>query len=309
MKRFKKILTALTEGDSARAALSWARRVAAAAEAREVEVLLVDPDPANWVPEFGPGEAEKARRQRRIDLSEEVSEALQGLEGLSLRAEVGVGAALPTILHRLARGGDDLVVVGAGSEADRRLAEKLARKSPASVLSVPAGAADRCGRILAATDLSEPSLMALEVASAFGRAFGSTRLDCLHSYAVPDYVTRIEPGGGSVREGYAAAAVSHVEALLRKSPRPLAPFRVVTREAPLPSTGILAQLRDEDYDLVVMATRGRNAVSSALLGSNTAEVIRRASVPVLSVKAKGEGLSVLRSLLGRHETAPSPTPS
>ena len=57
----------------------------------------------------------------------------------------------------------------------------------------------------------------------------------------------------------------------------------------------------------MIATRGRSSLARALLGSNTAEVIRRSHLPVLAVKAKGEGLSLLRSLLGRNEV-PEPEP-
>jgi nucleotide-binding universal stress UspA family protein len=47
--------------------------------------------------------------------------------------------------------------------------------------------------------------------------------------------------------------------------------------------GILALAADRKSDLIVMGVRGRGAVDLALFGSNTHDVIRGATCPVLTV--------------------------
>jgi nucleotide-binding universal stress UspA family protein len=70
------------------------------------------------------------------------------------------------------------------------------------------------------------------------------------------------------------------------------------QESPLVGLGILRQARDQRSDLIVMGARGKDALSAALLGSTTAEVVRETQIPTLVVKAKGAGRSFLELLLG-----------
>lgn len=301
MKRFQRILVILNGRAGDRSALEWARRVAVAAGSQEVECLLVDPDPADWVPEFPESEQAVRGAERLEQASGLVGELLEESCGAKVRTEAGVGAPLPTVLHRLVDGGFDLVITGVEDAADRLLAEKVARKSPASVLSVPAGVTDRCKKILTATDFSSTSILALDVAAAFASTLGLEDLVCLHTFRIPSNPAKLNHSPEQVEQWYRQAAAVHLEGFLQKSPYASANFRAVLREAPIPGAGIIEELKSADYDLVVVTTRGRNAVSRALLGSNTAEVIRRSPVPVLSVKVKGEGLALLRTLLGLGE--------
>lgn len=52
----------------------------------------------------------------------------------------------------------------------------------------------------------------------------------------------------------------------------------------LPADGIIQVARDKGYDLIVMASHGRRGVERLILGSQTAEVVSHASVPVLVVR-------------------------
>jgi nucleotide-binding universal stress UspA family protein len=47
-----------------------------------------------------------------------------------------------------------------------------------------------------------------------------------------------------------------------------------------------------------MGARGKDALSAALLGSTTAEVVRATQIPTLVVRPKGAGRSFLDLLLG-----------
>jgi nucleotide-binding universal stress UspA family protein len=52
-----------------------------------------------------------------------------------------------------------------------------------------------------------------------------------------------------------------------------------------PVSAILQVAEEEHYDLIVMGTRGRTGMSHLWHGSKTWSVVRRASCPVLTVRA------------------------
>ncbi len=53
-----------------------------------------------------------------------------------------------------------------------------------------------------------------------------------------------------------------------------------------PFAEIIAYARENDVDLIVMATHGRGAISHVLLGSTTEKVVRKANCAVLTIRAK-----------------------
>lgn len=124
-------------------------------------------------------------------------------------------------------------------------------------------------KILVTTDLSQYSLAALEYARSFGLLYAS-RIFLLfvddHAHhksgpqgvaALADFVSRnVDPDikiVQAVRTGHAAAEITRFS-------------------------------REENVDLIVMATHGRTGVKHALLGSVAEKVVRISAVPVLTVK-------------------------
>ncbi|UTF55811.1 universal stress protein [Natronosalvus rutilus] len=57
----------------------------------------------------------------------------------------------------------------------------------------------------------------------------------------------------------------------------------------IPHKAILRYATEQDIDLIVMGTHGRTGVERHLLGSVTEKVVRLSDVPVLTVKAEGDG--------------------
>jgi len=51
---------------------------------------------------------------------------------------------------------------------------------------------------------------------------------------------------------------------------------------------ILRHIKDNAVDLVAMSTHGRSGLSRLVLGSVAAQVVHRATVPVLLMRARGE---------------------
>lgn len=300
MKRFRQILVVLTDSAADKSALQWTGVIASAAQTRRIQILVLDQDPADWVPEYPPVKGYEPWKERVHQTAEQISEVLGDLPGLTIHTKTCVGAALPTILHELMDGESDLVVIGVADDTDRSLAEKLARKSPASLLSVPADTPPSCKCLLTPVDFSEPSALALEIAEAFTRVFDS-EIRALHVFRLSSRAAPIGVPEETLRAAYRDAASERLQEFLENNATPGIPSEPVLRESAPPSTAVLQELEEHSYDLVVMATRGRSSLARALLGSNTAEIIRRSPVPVLAVKAKGEGLSLLRTLLNARE--------
>ncbi len=54
--------------------------------------------------------------------------------------------------------------------------------------------------------------------------------------------------------------------------------------AGIPHRALLEKIKEDDVDLVIIATHGRKGLAHALLGSVSEKVVRAASCPVLSVR-------------------------
>ena len=307
MKRFQQILVALSPGASNSSVFEWTHRIARAAGSARLDFVLLDPEPAEWVAEFPAPAGNNPGDERFKAMQEEIATRFSGL-GAQLETRIGVGSALPTILNEVADGASDLVVIGVANEEDRRLAEKVTRKSPASVLTVPEGATARCHSILTPVDFSTPSSLALDITGAFATGLEVEKVTCLHSFHISN--NSIPPGvtPEQLHEDYLRVSSSELDEFVKTSPAGSLQTHTIVREAGLPSRAVLDELAAGDYDLVVMGTRGGSSIVKALLGSNTAEVLRRSPVPVLAVKVKGEGLPILRAILEEIQK-PAPNPA
>jgi nucleotide-binding universal stress UspA family protein len=100
---------------------------------------------------------------------------------------------------------------------------------------------------------------------------------------------------GAVAEVIADAR-ARAEAILRRAldqvPDDL-PVSTVLTDQPIRSA-LIRQIKDGHHDLVVMGSRGRGAVRSALLGSVSHYVLHHSPVPVLIVHAKQSAAAEVR---------------
>ena len=66
------------------------------------------------------------------------------------------------------------------------------------------------------------------------------------------------------------------------------PVTTILSEEPI-REALISRIRSGDYDLVVMGTRGRGALSAAVLGSVSHYALNHSDVPVLVVRTEEEG--------------------
>lgn len=195
-------------------------------------------------------------------------------------ADLGAHPAELVLLgHRPSRGGR------------KTLASRLAMISPASIWMVPDGAALRIEKILAPIDFSVASSEGLALACRIAAQAGVAECEALHVYfdtstiryaehvaelksaeqqSFATFLGRIETGGVNVRPRFEES--SHVAGT------------------------ILRVAHESQSDLIVMSTRGRTAAAAILLGSEVAQTLRDAAIPVLVLKHHGAYQTVMEVL-------------
>lgn len=195
------------------------------------------------------------------------------------------------ICARAAELGADLVALGTRGHTGLAhvvlgsVAERVARLVPCAVLTAhadsPAPAAYRC--VLVPTDFSVDSDAAVAFARDLVTRTGG-KLVLIHAYDLPQLVlTGSALAAASVEKALADAARQRL-AELRQS---LAGVEVETFvSAARPDPAIFDCAERVHADLIVLGTRGRTGLAHVLLGSTAERVIRRAQVPVVTVKAR-----------------------
>ncbi len=135
--------------------------------------------------------------------------------------------------------------------------------------------------ILHPTDFSAQAEYAFRLACSLARDHGA-HLIVLHvkpmevAYAELPYV--LPPDPAQVEE------ILYEQLHQLQPPEPLAGVNYLLREGnPVPE--ILRAAKESGSDLIVMGTHGRTGVRRLLMGSVAEEVLRKASCPVLTVKA------------------------
>jgi nucleotide-binding universal stress UspA family protein len=144
-------------------------------------------------------------------------------------------------------------------------------------------------RILCPTDFSELSTAALRYARSFSECY-SAELHVLHIVDEGyQYWMAVGPEGVPVGPS--------PDDLLSTAKSQMAEYRkthLADMKSPLqtevnfgrPFMEIVNYAQEKSIDLIVIATHGRSALTSALLGSVTDRVVHKAPCPVLTVRAK-----------------------
>ena len=300
MNRFKHLLVHLDlQGAHDRSAVRYASAVSQFGRSQRVEFIHTVPAQA-----FFPGllKDSSARttawvRQANADIDRLVHRHFQGPAGCRTPIRVLGGAGFHDLLDHLLHQDTDLVLVGK-SETNVAFVEKLTRKAPCSVMVLPSVRSAAYKRVLVTTDFSDDSARAMDVAVAFANARKLKQLHCFHGYQIAQGYHKTGLPQERLRQEMEAWAQGRYREFLGAINLGGLKATFTCQESPLVGPGILRQARDRRSDLLVMGARGKDALSAALLGSTTAEVVRDTQIPTLVVKAKGAGRSFLELLLG-----------
>lgn len=133
-----------------------------------------------------------------------------------------------------------------------------------------------------ATDFSETSEHALEIATSFAQSFGAS-LHLLH--VIPDPYAQpwaVEATGSAIPDLLKTWETEAGTRLDRLKPAGLESQAAVRVGNPYHE--IVEYATEHGIDLVVIGTHGRGAIGHMLLGSVAEKVVRKAPCPVLTVR-------------------------
>jgi len=226
--------------------------------------------------------------------------------GIAITRRLMSGQPVATILGVLGQGNHELVVLGTHGRTGLShvmlgsFAEKLVRLSPVPALTVPQMARARpsagaIGRILVATDFSEPSRAALDHAANLAKNLEAS-LDLLHVWEAPTFVlpgagmtsVHVSTGSGeqTIEEVMRRSATEAMDAFVAEARARGVAVRSQKTEQGHPAHTIVEAAKSGEYDLIVIGTHGRTGLPRVLLGSVAENVVRHAHCPVLSVRTQ-----------------------
>lgn len=299
MKRFQRVLVPLHLAESDSSVLGMVSRLAA--WAAPAEILFCYFSPLAQIPavlkQSHPGLFE-ALDEAAMENMKRLVEAEAKIPGdTTCHYHVVAGNAVQSCLSLILNHDCDLVVVSA---APPQTAVRLARKAPCSVCVVPPGAKTQALKPLVAVDFSEHSRYACEIGFALAKAVGSTAPDLLH-------VSPIHPGYKwstlsreeflASNETYARLSMNSFVLGLQRAPEDF--LTLIHHHESVPF-GILDLVGQHGYDCIIAGCRGKDSLSSLLLGSNVEQVIIHSPIPVIAAKIKGTGRSFVEEILGMN---------
>lgn len=297
MNRFRRLLLDSSLREEEAPLFVWAAHIARLAEAESIEFIHA------WsAPEIPPAVREKypwllapGEETARSRLESLVEEHFDGPEGIDKRITVIEGNAAHAVLTHAQENDLDLIIVGRHEVTG--LAEKVSRKAPCSVLTIPDGCDPGFARILVPVDFSASSEYALEVATAFGAAGKAEQITALHAFAIPQGSHRAAIPEREIAAALADYTADRLDRFIEPWEEQGVSIRPKLVQHNFAPSAVCREVAEGRHDLVVFGSRGKDAVAATLLGSTAEEILRQATVPVLTVKKKGTGLSLLRALL------------
>mgnify|MGYP002623203056 CR=1 FL=1 len=135
-------------------------------------------------------------------------------------------------------------------------------------------------KVLYATDFSEDTNQALEMATSLARD-NNAELLIVHVFDPPDPIASM-PAHSAVPD---VSRAEEEHALQRiEPPDPQVKFRHHLLDG-APADAIVQFAEAEEADMIVMSTHGRSGLSRLVMGSVAESVLRHAPCPVITVKA------------------------
>ena len=302
MYRFKRLLVGVSFAHQDGASIRYAAMISRLAKSEKAVFLHVASraDVPEDLLEQYPDLFQPVNEYARGEMEELVREYFDGHPDTQISYVVVEGSPLIEFLRKAKEEDIDLIVMRKRQEptAKGTLFEKLARKAPCSVLFVPEGSKAWFTNILVPVDFSDNSFDAMETAVAIGfAATGIQEIYCLHVYSVPmgyyktgkNYAQFAEIMKGHAEKNYG----EFIKKVDLKGLTAVPIFKLDKKEC----RGIEEVIEERQISLLVIGARGRKAGAGVLLGSVTEHLIEATTIPLMAVKKKGTGMSLLDALL------------
>ncbi|MFN8633060.1 MAG: universal stress protein [Chloroflexota bacterium] len=220
--------------------------------------------------------------------------------GLDATARTIHGDAANVILDAVADMRADLIVMsthglgGLGRWLYGSVADQLLARATVPVLLIPAACdrplpEGRPTRILVPLDGSDRSEAALGPARDLGQAIGADLLLLRVVEQKADFVWQLDPIGVAMRAAKAedlAVAREYLDGIAAPPGPSERPVDLLVDEGD-PASVIPRIARQEEVDLIVMATHGRTGLARLTMGSVATTTVHRSHVPIVLVRPPG----------------------
>jgi nucleotide-binding universal stress UspA family protein len=211
-----------------------------------------------------------------------------GWEGIDTSFEVRSGPAREVVLEAAARENTDLIITGIarenvyGRDDLGALVPELAKHAHAPVLVVKKRVASAPRRVVVASDLTDTSHAALNLALGL---FGPGRLVLFNAFDLP--YRGLASDQEELERTMRPSVIEQCRALLTDVAGPAAAGQIeIVAELGAPA-GLLARLvAQRDVDLVVTGTYGHTGLMEMFLGSTAMEILAEVSCDVLVARRK-----------------------
>lgn len=295
MQEYKKIIVPLGLQGKDSDAISWACRTSTAIHADEV--LFIHPYDDQDIPESLRGDS-----NFNDDLLLEIKALVEAHKGSAdssmFRYDVaGNKGELSALLKVISEHESDLVVIGKHSFGSA-MPVRLARQASCSVMSVPEGCTPKLHKLMVTTDFSKYAKEALELALQVAKNRGLTEIDSVHVYSLGRQSHKLTiPEATQLEMAADFAEQRHNEFIAETD---LHGIKVNTHNYNnrYVYDALHAAARELESDLIIVSCRGKNALTSWLLGSVAESLLTDSDVPVLAAKMRGTGQNFLNVLLG-----------
>lgn len=223
--------------------------------------------------------------------------------GDNIRVEIVIkeGDTVKQILKTIQEKSVDLMVLGRKSdkEANLRIIKKIVRTAPCSVSVIPEYLPDRLNKVLVPVDFSENSVMALQRTNFFSDKFPELQTLTLNGYEVPAGYSKIGKSFDEFSEIMRENAIQEMEKFLKKYQLEIknhSAHYTRCKDSHLPSALYQFAVAN-NVDAIVIGSRGRDSLSSFILGSVTEGLIEHDQyMPLIIVKSKKDHLGVMDAI-------------
>ncbi|MFC1891768.1 universal stress protein [Thermodesulfobacteriota bacterium] len=301
MYRYRNMLIGLKLDEQDESVIRYSGMISRMAQSKNAYFIHVDKhdEIPDEIKEEYPQLADSFSKKEKEQMDETIKKYFNGYSETRIISEIIHGKPVITFIDSIKDKDIDLVIYGhrKDKKSDIKISERLARKAPCSVLLLPEFPENKIEKLLVASDFSENSMNALNVAIAFAEAVKATEIICLHVYRVPGGYYKTGKSLEEFADIMKKNAIREYEEFIGQidvkglNIKPLFINNKDTEEA------IHSVIDNNNIDLICIGSRGRSASSAILLGSLTEKLIWTSPIPVIAVKKKGEGMHFLDALL------------
>ena len=298
MLPYKKVLAALNLTQLDKNVVSYSGLLSKLSASKEVKFLFANRMLNYPMINDASGHASVGEFTTRV-MKDQINRDFKGFKKSVINYDILDGDPLEQMLQTILTDNTDLLIVGRKRSAldTRRLPVKLARTAPCSVMIVPENAEVAISRIMVPIDFSTNARAALKLAVDMANELGCKRIYGVHIYFLPLGYSKSGKTGIEYAKMMKQSAIQQFEEFIQEIDLMGIEIKMDYAISRRPAKMIRKAIRKRGCDFIVAGAKGQSGLGC--LGSVSENLMLTAKCPMITVKAKGEGLEVLNELMNK----------